>query len=339
VKITDIHRYLSGEASQEEKRDLERWLELSEENRKTFEKFRDIYSVEIAHKHQFDKQAALKKFRQIMDSGSAAPERKVKSYKHSRHKKSGVWLKVAAVIIAIAGISVYMVSDFGLDDADSKREAIAGTVIETEPGEQKSFRLSDGSRIKLNSASRIHVPEGFATVERSVKLEGEAFFDIEQGHELEFIVNTSTARISVLGTTFSVRAWQERDESIVAVQTGRVSLSSSDPEISDQTIVSAGQFSQVKAGEAPGPAQEANFDQYLGWTDQMFVFEETPLVDALRQLELHFNVKINVSDSSSIHDPVTATYRTESLSEILRLTSITHGVEFEVESVNNNNQQ
>jgi ferric-dicitrate binding protein FerR (iron transport regulator) len=90
-------------------------------------------------------------------------------------------------------------------------------------------------------------------------------------------------------------------------------------------------------GEAPGPALQANVDQYLGWTNQVFVFEETPLRDVLHQLELHFNVRITVSDSSSIDDPVTARYRNETLNEILTFTSITHGVEFEVESLNNNN--
>jgi transmembrane sensor len=341
VNITEIHRYLSGEATQEEAEQFERWLEQSEENRETFKRFQQIYSVEIEYKYQFNKEAALRKFRQVMDAGSASSAGKAKIYNHTHlhRRKRGTWLKVAAMIIAVTGISLYLVSDFSFDESETVNEVVAGVTISTEPGEQKSFRLSDGSRIRLNSASSMYIPSGFAKTGRSVELLGEAFFEVQQGHEYDFTVNTSTAQISVLGTSFSVRAWQDRDESIIAVQTGTVSLRSSDPQIIEQTVVTAGQYSQVRAGEAPGPALDANLDQYFGWTNQMFVFDETPLMDVLRQLELHFNVRITVSDSSSIYDPVTARYRNESLSEILRFTSITHGVEFDVESLNNNNQK
>lgn len=338
MNITDIHRYLSGEASEEEKKDLERWLEISEENKKLFRQIQKIYNVELQNRYQYNKEAALNEFRKVMEADASSAVKKSARIYHAPKRKTGVWLKIAALFLTVAGISIYLVTSLDISGDATLEEVTQGVLVETEPGEQKSFRLSDGSRVRLNAASSIYIPTGFGTATREVDLSGEAFFEIEPGHEYEFSVVTETARVAVLGTSFSVRAWQDRDESIIAVQTGRVLLRSSDPQITDHTIVTAGQYSQVRAGEAPDPAQDVNLDQYLGWTNQMFVFEETPLLDVLRQLELHFNVRITVSDSSNIYDPVTARYRNESLSEILRFTSITHGVEFEVESQNNNNQ-
>jgi transmembrane sensor len=338
VKIIDIHRYLSGEASQEEMRELEQWLEVSRENRKTYESFRDIYNVEIDYKYSYDTEAALSQFRKVMDQSPELGKNSATHKTHHRRKsKSAIWYKVAAIFIAVAGISIYMVTSSQFAADKQGQEILSGTTIETAPGEQKSFRLSDGSRIKLNAASEIFIPENYGVESRDVKLIGEAFFEIASGHHYQFNIETEAARISVLGTSFSVRAWNERDESVIAVQTGRVSVHSSDLEIEESTILNAGEYTQVLKGLAPGPAIEANLDQYTGWTNQMFVFDETPLKDMLQQLELFYNVEIKVQDSVSIDDPVTARYSNESLEEILKYTSITHGVQFEVKSLNNNN--
>jgi transmembrane sensor len=338
VNITNIHRYLSGEASEGERKDLERWLEMSEENQELFSQVREIYNVKIEYRFSYDKEAALNKFKKVMEADSSSAAKKSARVYHAPKRKTGVWLKIAALFLAVAGISIYLVISSEYSGDEPVQEVAQGVTVETEPGEQKSFRLSDGSRVRLNAASSIYIPTGFGTASRVVELSGEAFFEVEPGHELEFKVVTEAARIAVLGTSFTVRAWQDREESVIAVQTGRVSVRSAIPEIEDQTILTPGEYSTVRRGEAPGPALQANVDQFLGWTNQMFVFEETPLMDVLRQLELHFNVSITVSDSSSIEDPVTARYRDESLEEILRFTSITHGVDFTVKSSINNNQ-
>lgn len=339
MKIIDIHRYLSDEASAEEKRRLERWLEVSEENRRSFESFRDIYNVELEHRYHFDKETALVEFRKVMEEDSHSLKSiSVKKYTNPRKQTTGIWLKVAALFIAVIGISIYVVTSSNFTSDDRIVESVSGTTITTEPGEQKSFRLSDGSRIRLNAASEIHIPEGYGTVSRDITLKGEGYFEVEPGHEFDFNVTTNAARISVLGTSFTVRAWEDRDESVIAVETGRVNVRSSNLEIKESTILNTGEYVQVLLDEAPGPAIQANIERFTGWTNQMFVFDETPLRDVLRQLEMHFNVQIKVKDSLSIDQPVTARYTNESLDEILRYTSITHGVEFETKSLNKNKQ-
>ncbi len=331
MKIIDIHRYLSDEASAEEKRELERWLEISEENRRVFESFRKIYNVELGYRYHFDKETALAKFRKVMEEDSHSLKSiPFNKYDKPKKRSAGIWLKVAAILIAVIGISIYVVTSTDVTSDDRVVEAVSGTLISTEPGEQKSFRLSDGSRIKLNADSEIYISHGYGKESRSVVLTGEAFFEISSVENLNFEVITSTARVEILGTKFGVRAWKDRDESIIAVQSGKVSVRSIDEEIEDSIVLNPGEYSRVELGMPPTAAQSADIDQYIGWTNQLFVFNETPLKDVLRQLELYFNVQIEIEDSSSIEDPVTARYRNESLNEILEYTSITHGVNFKV---------
>lgn len=338
VDILHIHRYLANEASKEQRNELEQWLMRSGKNREHFESIRKIYELEIRHSDEFNTQTALVKFKRVMNderSEDSGTRIRADHFRYSRRQQKEVWLKSAAIVLISMAVSLYAVfaypDFFEKEQAEIVAEAAGPTLIETKPGEQKSFRLSDGSRIYLNASSSVHIPVGFGEDERSISLTGEAFFDIVADPDREFVVETKEARVSVLGTSFSIRAWGVRDESIIAVEHGVVSVRSANLEINEETILTAGDYSQIRKGEAPGPALQENFSQYLGWKEQRFVFEETPLRDVLHQLEIHFNVRITVDDSMSMNQPVTARYSNESLEEILKYTSITHEIGFQTE--------
>lgn len=334
VNLLNIHRYLSNEATPAEKKELDHWINKSESNRKKFESYREIYDVEIQNKYEYDTEKALARFRLVMNKDqNTTPYRAAARSGHKlRKRNSAIWWKIAAMLLLTAGLSFYLITSDHLILDKSSVEEISGTKISTEPGEQKSFRLSDGSRIKLNADSELYIPEHFGEDGRVVELTGEAFFEISSIQNLSFEILTSSARVQVLGTKFGVRAWKDREESIITVLTGRVSVRSANLEIEESTILESGEYSRVTLNRSPTSARYSDIDQYVGWTDQLLVFEETPLKDVLKSLELHFNVQIDVEDSSSIEDPVTARYRNESLKEILEYTSITHGVQFNVKS-------
>lgn len=337
MDLLNIHRYLSDEATEAEKRKLENWIGESEANRIKFESYQEIYNVELQNKYKYDTEKALIRFRQAMDENEKASIKRLPlpGYRKQRKQTISMWWKAAAVLLLTAGLSFYLYSsgDFLQDEVHVNE--ISGTTITTEPGEQKSFRLSDGSRIKLNADSEAFIPQAFGQEERVIELTGEAFFEVTAIDNLSFEIQTSTARVEVLGTKFGVRAWRDRDESIIAVQSGKVSVRSANSEIEETTILTSGEYSRVTLTHPPTSPSHSDINQYVGWTNQLFVFDETPLRDVLRQLELHFNVKIEVEDSSRIDDPVTARYQHESLKEILEYTSITHGTQFNINQANN----
>ncbi|MCH8485354.1 MAG: FecR domain-containing protein [Candidatus Cyclonatronum sp.] len=341
MKITQIHRYLSGEAGAAEKKAFEDWLAASDENRAKFEEYRRIYVVSIKKAQHFDAVAALATFRKNRSEfpTTEAPNQKTESRAlrpAGKRRPTGVWLKIAAVLLLALGISIYVLYP-GLTGTDSPvvQEA-AGSWYETGFGEQRSYRMPDGSRIRLNADSRLFLPFDYGQQTRTVKLQGEAFFDVETNAELPFIVHTAEAAVQVLGTSFVVRARAEQQISVVAVKTGRVSVSSAELTDTASVELSAGEYTIVAAGEQPAAPLSSGVEQYLGWQQQQFVFSDTPLHEMLGQLERHFNVHITLKDSSSIAQPVTARYSTESLEEILNITSLTHGVAFEVTHRNAN---
>ena len=75
----------------------------------------------------------------------------------------------------------------------------------------KSFRLSDGTVVWLNSRSTLRYPNKFSGTERRVELTGEAFFEVAPDESMPFIVNTDQYDIRVLGTKFNVFAYKDNN--------------------------------------------------------------------------------------------------------------------------------
>lgn len=330
MDLLNIHRYLADEATQEEKRKLEKWIEESEVNRQKFESYREIYSVKIQNKYKYNTEKALSQFRLIMDKNDKAATKKspVSGYKRRDKQPSSIWWKIAAMLLLSVGLSLYIFSSKEIMQDEQYVNETYGTTIATKPGEQKSFRLSDGSRIKLNADSEVYIPKGFGVEERVIELTGEAFFEISTVENIGFEIRTSSATVEILGTKFGIRNWRDREESIIAVLSGTVSVRSANSKIEKTVILTSGEYSRVTLTKPPTLPSHTDIEQYIGWTNRVFVFDETPLRDVLKELELHFNAQIEIEDSSRIDDPVTARYENETLKEILEYTSITHGTKF-----------
>ena len=84
-----------------------------------------------------------------------------------------------------------------------------------------SHTLPDKSVVTLNDGSSISYDKENWQQARTVKLTGEALFDVESGQK--FTVNTDIGAVEVLGTSFNVRAWD--DSFLVECYHGRVMVS------------------------------------------------------------------------------------------------------------------
>jgi ferric-dicitrate binding protein FerR (iron transport regulator) len=105
------------------------------------------------------------------------------------------------------------------------------TVVETLPGAATSVTLPDGTSVTLKSASVLqYAPSAFDRRERTVMLDGEAFFKVVADPEHPFIVRTPHQAVKVLGTTFNVQDFKEDSLSTIILMEGKVSLDLLDTE-------------------------------------------------------------------------------------------------------------
>jgi len=96
--------------------------------------------------------------------------------------------------------------------------------ISTRNGSRSKIQLPDGSVVWLNAGSKLEYDKSFGTVDRQVKLTGEAYFDVIKNPSRPFIVNTHSAKIKVLGTAFNVRSYPDDNKIETSLIRGSVEV-------------------------------------------------------------------------------------------------------------------
>jgi len=182
--------------------------------------------------------------------------------------------------------------------------------VTTPPGQQRTATLPDGSTVDLNSGTTLSYRRDFQAWpfidagRRAMRLEGEAFFEVE-GAPRPFVIKTASAEVAVTGTRFNVRARPEvgpggqapdTPETEVTLVEGRVEVSSRDRPGQPAVLSEPGQASRVAAA-APSAPEPAAVEHVLAWRSNGFAAQARPLATVLRDLERRFDATLRLHDS------------------------------------------
>ena len=91
-------------------------------------------------------------------------------------------------------------------------------------GGEYSVMLADGTKVHLNSDSKLRYPVTFTRSERRVYLEGEAYFEVSRDERHPFIVEGKDFAVQVLGTSFNISNYKDDDVSRVVLLEGSVQV-------------------------------------------------------------------------------------------------------------------
>ena len=172
---------------------------------------------------------------------------------------------------------------------------LPGRMYETAPGEVRTVQLSDGTRVTLNTDSRIRVRYG--SRQRLVRLDtgSEAFFEVSPDAGRPFVVASAHGRARAVGTAFSVHAREQR--SLVAVTEGRVAVTAMmrPDEGTGSVEVAAGHQLSVSAGATPSAAGPLDRDG-LSWRQGRLVYDDVPLAEVIDDLNRYLPRRMTISD-------------------------------------------
>jgi transmembrane sensor len=188
--------------------------------------------------------------------------------------------------------------------------------------------LTDGSTVMLNSNTELSVPKKFTGTTRSVKLKGEAFFQVEPDSLKPFIIDAGLGRVTVLGTSFHVKAVPGSDL-LVFVESGRVEVCYADPVTGDtlRTILKTGERAMVKSGTGEiGKPADIGPDE-LFWANRKLIFQETRLSVVFNLLKKHYKADIGVEDETVLDCLLSATFTDETIDQILEVVATTFDLE------------
>lgn len=278
--------------------------------------------------------------------------------KHRHRRIAFEFLKYAAV-----GLLSFF-SAYGI--LTRKSEQLIGSIdsmteYNVPVGSKSSLVLSDGTKVWLNSGSKIVFPERFSSDKRVVNLVGEAYFEVKKSDDVEFVVSTEKIDIEVLGTKFNVKCYPEEENieatllegSIKIIENADVEKSSreylltpnqsavynkSSTDIAIKNLLFDEQ--NVEEDEKENEAQQvvnktfSRVETVVSWKDQTLTFEQERLEDIAIKLERWYGQKLVFIDEELKDGIYTGKFRNnESIYQVLEALSVTTPIE--VTSVNN----
>lgn len=154
-------------------------------------------------------------------------------------------------------------------------------------GGEYSLVLSDGSRIKLNSNTRLRYPLAFSDKKRLVYLKGEAFFEVKHSVSSPFIVSVDKMKVKVYGTRFNVNSNLHSKVETVLVE-GKVSMLLGKKEYT----LKPSQLGSLNLKTSNVKIKKVDTDLYTSWVNNEFIFRDSRLEDILHTLSLWYDVNI-----------------------------------------------
>jgi transmembrane sensor len=195
---------------------------------------------------------------------------------------------------------------------------IQDATVETAIGEQRSLTLSDGSRVLLNTHSRM-TPRYAEAGERLVELEsGEALFEVAKDPARPFVVKADGKRITALGTTFSVR--HEPGAVTVTLIEGKVAVADVAAPRIDSAVLKPGQRLRAETGAEP-LIDMPPIERVVAWRRGEVLFDETRLDEAIAEMNRYGIVRLSVEG-----DPAAAGYKVSGVFRIGDSEAFAHAV-------------
>ena len=178
-----LNRYLTGDASAEEKQMVVRWLDTDPQHMREYLALRKLHDITLWQ----EKPAAT------------VDKKKRLTLPYIRE-----FIKIAAIFL-IAVTSVYfLATERGKDTPDLK-------AIHVPSGQRAELTLGDGTRVCLNSNTTLTFPDHFDRKERRVTLDGEGYFQVAKNEKKPFIVQAKEYEVRVLGTEFNVMMYKDQE--------------------------------------------------------------------------------------------------------------------------------
>ncbi|WP_316791358.1 FecR family protein [Pedobacter frigoris] len=239
------------------------------------------------------------------------------------------WIpSIAASLLVLSAIACF----FYFNDKNRKSvvNPIAMTEIITRTGEKKIISLSDGSRITLNTQSRLKYPPRFAGNVREVSLSGEAFFEVAHNPSRPFKVHTDQFKVQVLGTSFNIKAYGEDEELSVSVASGKVGILPAPTKSKSYLLMPGDQLTWNRSNSKFSQSRTAIAD-ISSWQKGKLIFRNETLENITRELQRYYKVKFQFNNKSLLTKQINLKIKNQSITTVMKALSISGEFQYKIE--------
>lgn len=170
----------------------------------------------------------------------------------------------------------------------SKQEISAFNQLLVPKGKRSRLTLADGTKLHINSGTRVVYPAEFSDKKREIYVDGEIFIEVSPDSKRPFIVKTSQMDIQVLGTKFNVMAYESDENKQVVLTSGAVSIIPKS-HLGDIKLTPSQMYEYLNGRET---VKNVDVSKYISWIDGLFYFESERLDNIMLRLSRYYGVDI-----------------------------------------------
>lgn len=200
-------------------------------------------------------------------------------------------------------------------------------------GKRKLFTLPDSTLVLLNSRSRLYVPAGFPQNDRSVILDGEAFFHVRNALTHPFTLNTDKLNVTTQTSNFRIRSLEKQSGATMYLLAGEANVGKSYHSETDNQRENLSAGEMILANKDIDLMEKETFPlaEQQDCLEGKLVFDNTPLPAALKKMEDWFGVEVELKGrGNSISKAVSGVFRNDSLQDMLAVLGDSIGFSYRI---------
>lgn len=329
-----LQHFLKDDCSEEELNQLHTWLVSDLDEKAADDLLLTIWNkTDGENTYQVDSDKIASHIKEVVNTTVDSKSIPVKKDRYTDQKrKRNYSMAIVGSILGILFIGGYFLTD--RTPIESTQQLVAEKLEKnTSKGQRSSILLRDGSKVTLNSETKIVYDDNFGLNNRRIYLNGEAFFEVTKNRNLPFTVTSEHLVTRALGTSFNVRDYADEADASIALATGEVKVNRTTVANKDSNVILKPN-EQITLDKTSQVWMKTIFDvdRVLSWKENNLYFNDMNLSDIIKTLERWYNVKISVVGNGieKLKYEGTGKFERQSLENILGALGYTMGFESSV---------
>lgn len=308
-----VIKYLQGQLDKQGMDDFYAWVNENAENKKVFFETKAIYDAFYSDGRLVD---IDKSWNRLLN--------KKKMYSSPGKSPWLLWSKYAAVSFVTVCLTSLLMT---LNKEENK---IATRYIGGDGLDADMVELPDGTQVCLGSKTVFYYGNDYGKKQRTVYLEGEAYFEVAKQKDKPFIVKTKEQDIEALGTKFNVTAYASDSLLTTTLLEGAVRLTTE--YILYQTVLKPNQQFIYNRNTHTTDIKNVDAKQFMSWTTGYYYFPEQSLEAILYRLGHVYGVQFAVRSEALNKRTFTGTfYRGQSIKDIMEIINLSIPIQYKID--------
>lgn len=205
-------------------------------------------------------------------------------------------------------------------------EAITMNTLVVPRGRRSSLQLADGSKIWINSGSRLQFPSRFEEDKRTIEVEGEIYIEVVKD-KTPFYVKTKNFTVNVLGTKFNISAYADDQVRSVVLVEGSVMVKTDKDE-----KIRLSPCEKLSLGKEKNKIEKVDVYDYISWKDGLLSFNTETMGNIMTRLSRYYNVPIQCAPSLAKRRSSGKLVLFDDIKQVMETFSMLYNTRYQMES-------